>query len=73
MVKVGAFPFIKEVKDFDFDFINEEFFKLKDIGNNNYRIRHHETDKKELKPVHLNYFYFRMLALIDLCLTLNMK
>ena len=55
-------------KDFDFDFINEEFFKLKDIGNNNYRIRHHETDKKELKPVHLNYFYFRMLALIDLCL-----
>lgn len=54
--------------DFDFNFINDEFFKLKDIGNNDYRIRHHETDKKELKPIHLNYFYFRMLALIDLCL-----
>ena len=54
--------------DFDFNFINDEFFKLRDLGNNDYRIRHHETDKKELKLVHLNYFYFRMLALIDLCL-----
>lgn len=54
-------------EDFDKDFMNEEFDKLTKIGND-YRIRHHETNRKELKPVHLNYFYFRMLALIDLCL-----
>lgn len=54
-------------EDFDKDFMNEEFDKLTKIGND-YRIRHHETNRKELKPVHLNYFYFRMLSLIDLCL-----
>lgn len=54
-------------EDFDKNFMNEEFDKLTKIGND-YRIRHHETNRKELKPVHLNYFYFRMLALIDLCL-----
>lgn len=54
-------------EDFDKDFMNEEFDKLTKIGND-YRIRHHETNRKELKTVHLNYFYFRMLALVDLCL-----
>ena len=54
-------------EDFDKDFMNEEFDKLTKIGND-YRIRHHEKNRKELKPVHLNYFYFRMLSLIDLCL-----
>ena len=52
---------------FDKEFIDEEFTKLTKIGNN-YRIRHHETDKQELTPVHTNYFFFRMLSLIDLCL-----
>lgn len=55
-------------ENFDKEFIEEEFDKLTKIGNN-YRIRHHETGKKELTAVHINYFFFRMLSLIDLCLT----
>lgn len=55
-------------ENFDKEFIEEEFDKLTKIGNN-YRIRHHETGKKELTPVHINYFFFKMLSLIDLCLT----
>jgi len=54
-------------KDFDKDFINDEFKKLTDIGND-YRIRHHEQNKLELTNNHINYFFFRMLTLIDLCL-----
>ena len=52
---------------FEKEFIEKEFYALKDIGNG-YRIRHHETDKKELTSEHRNYFFFRMLSLIDLCL-----
>jgi hypothetical protein len=38
--------------------------------NPNYRIRHHETDKKEItNKNHVNYLFFRMLSLIDLCLS----
>lgn len=66
--KKSASKLVEIVADkFDSEFINEEFLKLGKIGNN-YRIRHHETNKKELTPVHLNYFFFRMLSLIDLCL-----
>ncbi len=54
-------------KDFDKDFINDEFKKLSSIGND-YRIRHHEQNKLELTSNHINYFFFRMLTLIDLCL-----
>ena len=54
-------------ENFDEGFINEEFSRLTDIGNG-YRIRHHETGKKELTPEHINYFFFRMLSFIDLCL-----
>jgi len=54
-------------KDFDKDFINDEFKKLTSIGND-YRIRHHEQNKLELTSNHTNYFFFRMLTLIDLCL-----
>ena len=54
-------------ENFDQGFINEEFSRLSDIGNG-YRIRHHETGKKELTPEHVNYFFFRMLSFIDLCL-----
>jgi len=54
--------------DFDKTFFEEEFKKLTNIGNN-YRIRHHETDKLELKnPKHQDYLFFRMLSLIVLCL-----
>ncbi|AKF24525.1 hypothetical protein YH65_03315 [Sulfurovum lithotrophicum] len=54
-------------KDFDKDFIKDEFKKLTSIGND-YRIRHHEQNKLELTSNHTNYFFFRMLTLIDLCL-----
>ncbi len=54
-------------ENFDKDFINNEFLILTDIGNN-YRIRHHEVGKKELTSKHINYFFFRMISLIDLCL-----
>lgn len=54
-------------QNFDKELINEEFFKLGKIGNG-YRIRHHEVGKLELTPEHINYFFFRMLSLIDLCL-----
>ena len=54
--------------DFDKDFFDDEFKKLTAIGNN-YRIRHHETDKIEIKnSKHQSYLFFRMLSLIDLCL-----
>ncbi len=54
-------------ENFDKEFIDNEFKALKDIGNG-YRIRHHEIGKKELTLEHRNYFFFRMLSLIDLCL-----
>lgn len=53
--------------NFDEKFINDEFKTLTNIGNS-YRIRHHEVDKKELTSKHINYFFFRMMSLIDLCL-----
>jgi hypothetical protein len=52
---------------FDKEFLNDEFKILTKIGNN-YRIRHHEVGSKELTDKHINYFFFRMLSLIDLCL-----
>jgi len=56
-------------KNFNSDLLESEFHSLTKIGNE-YRIRHHETDKKEItEPKHLNYLFFRMLTLIDLCLT----
>lgn len=56
-------------KDFDLELLRSEFDVLTKIGND-YRIRHHESDRKEIKQViHLNYLFFRMISLIDLCLT----
>lgn len=52
---------------FDFNFLNDEFKKLSEVGNG-YRIRHHEKGKKDLSSEHINYLFFRMLSLIDLCL-----
>jgi len=53
--------------DFDKKFIDEEFKTLTNIGNN-YKIRHHETSTSTLNDEHINYLFFRMLSLIDLCL-----
>ncbi len=53
---------------FDEPTLSNEFNTLTKIGND-FRIRHHETDKREISfDKHLNYLFFRMLALIDLCL-----
>lgn len=55
-------------KGFDKETLNKEFIELTNIGNH-FRIRHHETDKLVIEDKkHLNYLFFRMLALIDLCL-----
>ncbi|MFT7003521.1 MAG: hypothetical protein ACJAWW_000870 [Sulfurimonas sp.] len=56
-------------ENFDDKFIDEEFKILTKIGNA-YRIRHHEVGKNKLIQQHINYLFFRMLALIDLCLVL---
>ncbi len=46
------------------DIFNDEFFALTKIGNN-YRIRHHETDKIDIADIrHFDYFFNRCLALI---------
>ena len=56
-------------QNFNSELIDNEFQILTKIGNE-YRIRHHETDKKEITETkHINYLFFRMLSLIDLCLT----
>ena len=48
----------------------QEFNKLRDIGNNEYRIRHHETDKKKIKDEDTaDYFFIRMYNLIAFCLS----
>ena len=56
-------------RGFDEETLNKEFVELTSIGNR-FRIRHHETDKIEITDSkHINYLFFRMLSLIDLCLT----
>ncbi|WP_051947273.1 hypothetical protein [Muricauda sp. MAR_2010_75] len=53
---------------FNFEIIESEFKLLTKIGNE-YKIRHHETDKLEVsKSKHIDYLFFRMLSLIDLCI-----
>lgn len=52
---------------FDENFINNEFKELTSIGNN-YNIRHHEQDKIIISEnKHIEYLFFRMLALLNLC------
>jgi hypothetical protein len=54
--------------DFNSELVENEFKLLTTIGNE-YRIRHHETGKLEIKnSKHIDYLFFRMLSLIDLCL-----
>ncbi len=54
-------------ENFDKDFMNNEFKALTTIGNS-YFIRHSERGQRELTSQHINYFFFRMMSLIDLCL-----
>ncbi len=50
------------------DLFNEEFKTLTEIGNN-YRIRHHETNRIEIKDVsHYDYFFNRCLSLMALAI-----
>ena len=50
------------------DIFEREFELLTKIGNE-YRIRHHETDKTPIStPSQISYLFFRMLSLISLCL-----
>jgi len=66
--KISSQKIVAKISEnFDKDLIDSEFKTLTHLGNS-YRIRHHETDKKELTNKHINYFYFRMLSLIDLYL-----
>jgi len=54
--------------DIDKSELENEFRTLTEIGNN-YCIRHHEKGKKALtEPSQIEYLYFRVLALIDLCI-----
>jgi len=53
---------------FDHDFINNEFRELTSIGNS-YNIRHYEQDKIIItEDKHIEYLFFRMLALLNLCI-----
>jgi len=53
--------------DFDKNFIANEFKELTSIGNN-YNIRHHEQGKIIIaEDKHIEYLFFRMLALLNLC------
>ena len=55
------------VENFDKDFINNEFKELTTIGNT-YNIRHHEKGKIIISEnKHIEYLFFRMLALLNLC------
>lgn len=48
------------------EYLQDEFKTLTSIGNG-FRIRHHETDKAEIiSTKHLDYLFYRMLALISL-------
>jgi len=54
--------------DIERELFEDEFQLLTKIGND-YRIRHHETDKKPIStPSQIGYLFFRMLSLISLCL-----
>lgn len=55
--------------EIDREVFQSEFEALTKIGNE-YRIRHHETDKKPLQsPGQVRYLFFRMLAVLDLVLS----
>lgn len=67
--KLSAQTLTKKIAtDIDATILEQEFQALTKIGNE-YRIRHHEQGKKELKDLtQIEYLYFRVLTLIDLCI-----
>ena len=68
--KLSAEELVRKISsDFDYEFIKNEFKELTRIGNN-YNIRHHEKDKEIIKEEkHVEYLFFRMLALLNLCVS----
>ncbi len=69
--KTSASKIINDMADGDTNFIdlfNTEFKALTDIGNN-FRIRHHETNKVDITDLrHYDYFFNRCLSLIALAI-----
>lgn len=69
--KTSASKIVNDMANNDPNFIsvfNDEFKTLTDIGNN-YRIRHHETNKIDIiDSRHYDYFFNRCLSLIALAL-----
>ena len=67
----SANQIIKDMANLDANYITlftEEFKSLTKIGND-YRIRHHETNKVEITdPNHYDYFFNRCLSLIGLAI-----
>jgi hypothetical protein len=66
--KLSSVQLVKLIStSFDENFIDNEFKELTSIGNN-YNIRHHEQDKIIISEnKHIEYLFFRMLALLNLC------
>lgn len=66
--KASATKIINDISNGQTEFIslfNDEFLSLTKIGNN-FRIRHHETDKAEITDIrHYDYLFNRCLALIS--------
>ena len=69
--KASAAKIVSDISNGDtvfIDLFNEEFRKLTVIGNN-FRIRHHETNKVEITDTrHYDYFFNRCLSLIALAI-----
>lgn len=67
--KKSSMQIVNDIAGYQNDFVallNEEFKRLTDIGNN-FRIRHHETDKIEIiDDKHIDYFFNRCLSLVAL-------
>lgn len=58
---------------FDNRLLDDEFKVLTEIGNT-YQIRHHETNRIPLTSYeHLDYLFYRMLSLINLCMKVISK
>ena len=69
--KASASQIVNDIADGQANFVelfDEEFKALTKIGNN-YRIRHHETDKIDITDDrHFDYFFNRCLSLISLAI-----
>ena len=69
--KTSATKIVNDIANGQADFIalfNTEFKALTDIGNN-FRIRHHETNKIDITDIrHFDYFFNRCLSLIGLAI-----